>query len=96
MKNQSVLTISFMLIFFIYALTFPSEQYIVFGEENSSSNSISERIILPYTIQTTTTTAVQQDGESDENEPITDLPVIDTPCKSPCPPTAEMCIFMCK
>ena len=57
---------------------------------------LSERIILPYTIQKTTTTAVQQDGESDENEPITDLPVIDTPCKSPCPPTAEMCIFMCK
>ena len=94
MKNQSVLTISFVLIFFIYALTLPIEQYIVFGEENST-NSISERIILPYTIQTTTT-AVQPDGESDENEPITDLPVIDTPCKSPCPPTAEMCIFMCK
>ena len=36
------------------------------------------------------------DGESDENEPITDLPVIDTPCKSPCPPSAEMCIYMCK
>ena len=96
MKNQSVLTISFMLIFFIYAITLPIEQYIVFGGENSSSNSISERIILPYTIQTTTITAVQQDGESEENEPITDLPVIDTPCKSPCPPTAEMCIFMCK
>ena len=98
MKNQSVFTISFVLTFFIYALILSSEQYIVFGEENSSSNSISERIILPYTIQTTTTTttAVQPDGESHEKEPITDLPVIDTPCKSPCPPTAEMCIFMCK
>ena len=80
--------------FFAYAITLPIEQYIIFGEENSS-NSISERIILPYTIQTTTT-VVQQDGESDENEPITDLPVIDSPCKSACPPTAEMCIFMCK
>ena len=94
MKNQSVLTISFVLIFFIYALTLPIEQYIVFGEENST-NSISERIILPYTIQTTTTTAVQQDGESDENEPITDLPVIDSPCKSACPPNYKMCIYMC-
>ena len=95
MKNQSVLTISFMLIFFIYALTLPIEQYIVFGEENST-NSISERIILPYTIQTTTTTtAVQQDGESHENEPITDLPVIDSPCKSACPPNYKMCIYMC-
>ena len=93
--KQSVIAISFVMTF-IYALTLPTEQYIVFGEENSSSNSISERIILPYTIQTTTITAVQQDGESEENEPITDLPVIDTPCKSPCPPTAEMCIFMCK
>jgi len=93
--KQSVIAIPFVMTF-IYALTLPAEQYIVFGEENSSSNSISERIILPYTIQTTTTTAVQQDGESHENEPITDLPVIDTPCKSPCPPTAEMCIFMCK
>jgi hypothetical protein len=94
MKNQSVLTISFVLIFFIYALTLPIEQYIVFGEENST-NSISERIILPYTIQKTTTTAVQQDGESDENEPITDLPVIDTPCKSACPPNYKMCIYTC-
>ncbi|MGZ8887265.1 MAG: hypothetical protein ACXW1A_03280 [Nitrososphaeraceae archaeon] len=96
--KQSVIAIPFVMTF-IYALTLPTEQYIVFGEENSSTNSISERIILPYTIQTTTTTtttAVQPDGESDENEPITDLPVIDTPCKSPCPPTAEMCIFMCK
>ena len=93
--KQSVIAIPFVMTL-ISALTLPIEQYIVFGEENSSSNSISERIILPYTIQTTTTTAVQPDGESDENEPITDLPVIDTPCKSPCPPTAEMCIFMCK
>ncbi|MGI9012457.1 MAG: hypothetical protein ACR2F1_14905 [Nitrososphaeraceae archaeon] len=92
--KQSVIAIPFVMTF-IYALTLPIEQYIVFGEENSSINSISERIILPYTIQTTTT-AVQPDGESDENEPITDLPVIDTPCKSPCPPTAEMCIFICK
>ncbi|HEX7141785.1 MAG TPA: hypothetical protein VF222_04840 [Nitrososphaeraceae archaeon] len=94
MKNQSVLTISFVLIFFIYALTLPIEQYIVFGEENST-NSISERIILPYTIQKTTTIAVQQDGESDENEPITDLPVIDSPCKSACPPNYKMCIYTC-
>lgn len=91
--KQLVIAIPFVMTF-VYALTLPIEQYIVFGEENST-NSISERIILPYTIQTTTT-VVQQDGESDKNEPITDLPVIDTPCKSPCPPTAEMCIFMCK
>ena len=91
--KKSVIAVSFVMTF-MYALILPAEQYIVFGEENST-NSITERTILPYTIQTTTT-AVQQDGESDENEPITDLPVIDTPCKSPCPPTAEMCIFMCK
>jgi hypothetical protein len=95
MKNQSVLTISFVLTFFIFALTLPTEQYIVFGEENSSNNSISERVILPYPIQTTTTTTVQQDGESNENEPITDLPVIDSPCKSACPPNYKLCIFTC-
>ena len=93
--KQSVIAIPFVMTF-IYALTLPIEQYIVFGEENSSTNSISERIILPYTIQTTTTTtAVQQDGESHENEPITDLPVIDSPCKSACPPNYKMCIYMC-
>jgi hypothetical protein len=90
--KQFYFTIPCMVVFFIYAIAIPIEQHFIFGEENCS-NSISERISLPYSIQTTT---VQQDGESDENEPITDLPVIDTPCKSPCPPSAEMCIYMCK
>jgi hypothetical protein len=91
--KQSVIAIPFVMTF-IYALTLPTEQYIVFGEDNSSSNSISERIILPYPIQTTTE-VVQQDGESDENEPITDLPVIDSPCKSACPPNYKLCIYTC-
>ena len=91
--KQSVIALPFVMTF-IYALTLPIEQYIVFGEENSSNNSISERVILPYPIQTTTTT-VQQDGESNENEPITDLPVIDSPCKSACPPNYKLCIYTC-
>ncbi len=90
--KQSDFTIPCVVAFFIYAITIPIEQHFIFGEENCS-NSISEIISLPYSNQTTTT--VQQDGESDENEPITDLPVIDSPCQSPCPPTAEMCIYMC-
>jgi hypothetical protein len=78
-------------VIFIYATTLPLEQYMSTGE--NSNNYISEKIYLANTIQTT---AVQQDnGELDENEPITDLPVIDSPCKSNCPPTFKLCIYMC-
>jgi hypothetical protein len=35
-------------------------------------------------------------GESDENEPITDLPIIDSPCKSSCPPNYKMCLYICE
>ena len=89
--NQSVIAIPFV-ITFVYALTLINEYNNVMGDYNRDS-FISQGIFLDNTIQTI---AVQQDGESDENEPITDLPVIDTPCKSPCPPSAEMCIYMCK
>jgi hypothetical protein len=91
--NQSVIAIPFV-ITFVYALTLPNVYNNVMGDNNSDSY-ISQGIFLTNAIPTTTT-AVQQDRESDENEPITDLPVIDTPCKSPCPPSAEMCIYMCK
>ncbi|HEY6587541.1 MAG TPA: hypothetical protein VIY98_04540 [Nitrososphaeraceae archaeon] len=90
--KQSDFTIPCVIAFFIYAITIPIEQHFIFGEENCS-NSICERISLPYSIQTTTT--IQQDGESDENEPITDLPVIDSPCKSSCPPNYKLCSYMC-
>ena len=90
--NQSVIAIPFV-ITFVYALTLTNEYNNVMGDNNSDS-FISQGIFLANTI--TTTAVVQQDRESDENEPITDLPVIDTPCKSPCPPSAEMCIYMCK
>lgn len=88
--NQSAIIIP-CLVIFIYATTLPLEQYMSTGEK--SNNYISEKIYLANTIQTT---AVQQDnGELDENEPITDLPVIDSPCKSNCPPTFKLCIYMC-
>jgi len=90
--KQSDFTIPCVIAFFIYAITISIEQHFIFGEENCST-SICERISLPYSIQTTTT--VQQDGESDENEPITDLPIIDSPCKSSCPPNYKLCIYMC-
>jgi len=89
--KQSDFTIPCVVAFFIYAITIPIEQHFIFGEENCS-NSICERIGLHSSIQTTT---VQQDGESDENEPITDLPVIDSPCKSSCPPNYKLCSYMC-
>ena len=90
--NQLVIAIPFV-ITFVYALYLPNVYNNVIGDNNSGSY-ISQGIFLTNAIPTTTT--VQQDRESDENEPITDLPVIDSPCKSPCPPSAEMCIYMCK
>ena len=87
--NHSAIIIPFVIIF-IYAITLALEQSISTGENNN--NYISDRIFLANTNQIT---AVQQDGESDENEPITDLPVIDSPCKSNCPPTFKLCIYMC-
>ena len=89
--KQSDFTIPCVIALFIYAIIIPIEQHFIFGEENCST-SICERISPPYSIQTTT---VQQDGESDENEPITDLPVIDSPCKSSCPPTYKVCSYIC-
>ena len=89
--NQSDIIIPFVIIF-IYAITLPLEQYMSFGE--NSNNNILERIYLANT-NTIQTTAVQDNGELEENEPITDLPVIDSPCKSNCPPTFELCIYMC-
>ena len=57
--KQSDFTIPCVLSFFIYAITIPIEQYFIFGEENCS-NSISERISLPYPIPITTTTTVHK------------------------------------
>lgn len=87
--NHSAIIIPFV-ITLIYAITLPLEQYISIGE--NSNNYISDRIFLASINQITT---VQQDGELDENEPITDLPVIDSPCKSNCPPNFKLCIYMC-
>jgi hypothetical protein len=87
--NHSSIIIPFV-ITFIYAITLPLEQYI--SIEENRNNYILDRIFLANTNQTT---AVQQDGELEENEPITDLPVIDFPCKSNCPPNFKLCIYMC-
>ncbi|HKO40967.1 MAG TPA: hypothetical protein VJU85_06860 [Nitrososphaeraceae archaeon] len=84
--NQAAITIPFV-ITFIYIITLPLEQDISTLEQNT--NYISDKINLANTI------LVQQDGELDENEPITDLPVIDSPCKSNCPPNFKLCIYMC-
>ncbi len=84
--NQAAITIPFV-ITFIYIITLPLEQDISTLEQNT--NYISDKINLANTI------LVQQDGELDETEPITDLPVIDSPCKSNCPPNFKLCIYMC-
>jgi hypothetical protein len=33
--------------------------------------------------------------DDDNDKPMYTQPVVETPCVSPCPPTAEMCIQMC-
>jgi len=73
--NKSVIAIPFV-ITFVYALTLTNEYNNVMGDNNSDSFR-SQGIFLANTIPTI---AVQQEWELDENEPITDLPVIDTPC----------------
>ena len=88
--NSLVVAIPFVIPLFSFALYSSIDQYIVGAEQPGSS--LLERTFLPNTIHRTT---LQQVAELDENEPITDLPVIDSPCQSPCPPTAEMCIYMC-
>ena len=88
--NSLVVAISFVIPLFSFALYSSIDQYIVGAEQPGSS--LLERTFLLNTIHRTT---LQQVGELDENEPITDLPVIDSPCQSPCLPTAEMCIYMC-
>ncbi len=54
----------------------------------------------PITISTNSLPIEQQqkdlDGESDENEPNTDLPIIDSPCKSSCPPNYKLCLYICE
>lgn len=87
--KQSAIIIPFV-ITFIYIITLPLEQYISIGEHSTTYTS--DRIYLVNAIQKM---SVQQDGELNGNEPITDLPVIDSPCKSNCPPTFKLCIYMC-
>lgn len=90
--NQSVIAIPFV-ITFVYALTLTNEYNNVMGDNNSDSY-ISQGIFLANTIPTTA--VVQQARESDENEPITDLPIIDSPCKSSCPPNYKLCLYICE
>lgn len=90
--NQSVIAIPFV-ITFVYALTLTNEYNNVMGDNNSDSY-MSQGIFLANTIPTIA--VVQQDRESDENEPITDLPIIDSPCKSSCPPNYKLCLYICE
>ena len=57
-----------------------------------------ESSIFQFDIIQTMAQQLQQrpDGESDENEPITDLPIIDSPCKSSCPPNYKLCLYICE
>ncbi len=88
--NSLVVAIPFVIPLFSFALYSSIDQYIVGAKQPGSS--LLERTFLPNTIHRNT---LQQVGELDENEPITDLPIIDFPCQSSCPHSEEMCIYMC-
>ncbi len=89
MNHHSIITIScfFVVIISVYAI----------------STIITTTIDAAVTAITTSITSMpieqlqkRPNGESDENEPITDLPIIDFPCKSSCPPDYKLCLYICK
>ena len=56
--------------------------------------------VTAISTSSTTSISIEQlqkrpNGESDENEPITDLPIIDSPCKSSCLPNYKLCLYIC-
>ncbi len=78
----------------------PIEQQHLIIIKNIDDKYVTEEESI-FQFDTTIQTMVQQlqqrpDGESDENEPITDLPIIDSPCKSSCPPNYKLCLYICE
>jgi hypothetical protein len=76
------------------------QQHLVISK-NIIDKHVTEEENSIFQLDTTIQTMVQQlqqwpDGESDENEPITDLPIIDSPCKSSCPPNYKLCLYICE
>lgn len=85
MNHNSVITIS---CFFVVIITLV---YAISIVPTNAATAIST---------STTVISIEQlqkrpNGESDENEPITDLPIIDSPCKSSCPPNYKLCLYIC-
>jgi hypothetical protein len=107
MKNHLFIMITYLL---LLMLIFLNSNSIVFGSTNSTKviwddhpNLIFKRSIDPVFLESGVYHSSLMNGmvhpppdrESDENEPTTDLPIIDSPCQSSCPPNYKICIFIC-
>ena len=92
--NQSVITILLLLITFVSAITISNEPRITLGEDFGTIVSAEKIDDLPNTSNT-----LEEKGNISSlpvNESSLSIKEEKNPCKSPCPPTAEMCITMCK
>ena len=74
--------------------SFEQQKHLVIGKDIVDKYIIKENIFQFDTIQE----LIQQqpDKESNNSEPITDLPIIDSPCKSSCPPNYKLCLYICE
>jgi hypothetical protein len=91
MNHHSIITIScfFVVIISVYAIS------------TIITTTTIDAAVIAITTSITTSMPIEQlqkrpNGESDENEPITDLPIIDSPCKSSCSPNYKLCLYICK
>ena len=107
MKNHLFIIFSYLLVLMLILV---NSTPIAIGSNNptldildSHKNFIFNKGIVPMFLEfgdyhSSVIYAVEQlppDRESDENEPTTDLPIIDSPCQSSCPPNYKICIYVC-
>jgi len=102
MKNHLLILFAFLLSSFSIPLALDSSDYNL-DFLNDFQNLIFTKSILPMFLEpsgyhhsvSNDKTQLHPDRESDENEPTTDLPIIDSPCQSDCPPNYKICIYIC-
>ena len=102
MKNHLIILLAFLFFSISVPLAFGSSNYNL-DFWNDFQNLILDKNILPMFLEpsnyhplvTNGKVQLHPDRESDENEPTKDLPIIDSPCQSDCPPNYKICIYIC-
>ena len=102
MKNHLFILFAFLLSFFSTALAFGLFNYNL-DFLNDFQNLAFKKSMFPifselnyyHSSVTNMMAQLHPDRESDENEPTTDLPNIDSPCQSACPPNYKICLYIC-